>query len=360
MRVHVVRRGDTGTYRVKLRAKDETGRWITRWEKGSYRTEQEAIARKQELERNAATGNITTLDGSTVAGYLQDWLDLRLSMGKIEASTHWSYRVLFKRINRFLGDRALATLSSKEIQAAYGKMVAEYGASAAHGTHVIFKVAIMDAVRSGRLLADPFVRVEPPRAKKVRKQTTLTAEQVADFVALHKGTELGRLIELLAVSGMRVGEACALQWRDFDFTRNTIHIQRNLATLENGTVYVKSPKTEAGVRVVSIAPETMAVFQPHAGKPNSFVFGGKQSRLWAKRIIDAMARAGLGQFTTHDLRHAHATFLLKQVPNPKLVSKRLGHSDVKITLGIYAHVMDGDDEELAGLAAGLVRKANTL
>lgn len=358
MRVNVVKRGDSGQYRVKVTTKDpETGQWITKWVRGSFATENEAEMHKAELEANVRRGNIVALDRSSVAGFCEEWADLRRAMGKIEPSTHGSYRNLLKRVLKFIGHLPLATLSSKDVQSAYGEMVLEYGKSAAANSHVIFKMAIRDALKTGRLLADPFARVEPPRGKKKRKQTTLTAEQVADFIAAHRDTEMGLMLELLAASGLRIGEATALQWRDFDFARNTIHISRSFGCLPGNKIYLKAPKTEAGIRTISIAPETMARFQSIAGKGSEFVFSEPNPRSWGRRVIYAMGRAGLGQFTTHDLRHAHATFLLKQVPNPKLVSKRLGHSDVRITLGIYAHVMEGDDDELAELASGLIRRA---
>lgn len=358
MRVNVVRRGDTGLYRVKVTAKDpNTGRSAVQWIRGSFASKHEAEMHKATLEANAQRKNITALDRSSVAGFCEEWNDLRHAMGKIEASTHGSYRVLLRRVLTFIGDLPLATLTAADVQTAYNKMVLQYGRSAAANAHIIFKMALKDAHKTGRLLADPFDRVEPPRGKKVRKQTTLSAEQVADLVALHEGTEMGLMLELLATSGLRIGEATALQWQDFDFAKNTIHVSRSLGCMAGNKLYLKTPKSEAGVRTISIAPETMARFQSIARTGSEFVFSEPDPRSWGRRVIYAMGRAGLGQFTTHDLRHAHATFLLKQVPNPKLVSKRLGHSDVRITLGIYAHVMEGDDDELAELATGLIRKA---
>lgn len=357
MRVNVVHRKETGQYRVKITAKDETGRWITRWVKGGFPTEQHARAKKAEIEANAARGNIDTLDSASVGVYVQEWLDLRLAMGQIEASSHWTYQTALKRVLPHLGHLPLATLTGQDIQAAYAKITATKGRSAAAGAHVVFQNAIRDAVKAGRLLADPFTRVEPPRKPKTRKSTTLTMDEVHAFVAHHAGSPMGTLIELLAVSGLRVGEACALQWRDLDFATNKLRVERNIGALKNGKSYVKTPKTQSGFRTVSIPPETMARLKLKLGKPSEFVFGTTAPRTWSRRLTKAMRQNGLEAFTTHDLRHAHATFLLKHTPNPKIVSKRLGHSDVKITLAVYAHVFEGDDEELGSLAAHLLPKA---
>lgn len=355
MKVNVVQRKDTGQYRVKMRAKDEQGTWVTKWVRGSFHTRLEAEACKSQLEANAAKGNVTTLDRSTVSGYVEEWLTTRQQMGAIEASSAMSYRTQLKRVLNHIGQLPLATLTSKDIQAAYSKMMVLVSPHSASLAHRIFQCAIRDAVKSGRLLADPFIRVEPPRAKKVRKKTTLSTEQVMALGEAHRGTQLGMLIELLSVSGMRVGEAVALRWMDLDFTRQRVSIERNLALLPAGGSYIKAPKTEAGHRTIALPPDTMTRLRHWRGTAtdDALVFPSSYPRYWTRAVTRAMAAAGLGQFSTHDLRHAHATFLLRHA-NPKAVSKRLGHSDVKITLNTYAHVFEEDDDALGGLAGGLV------
>jgi integrase len=87
-------------------------------------------------------------------------------------------------------------------------------------------------------------------------------------------------------------------------------------------------------------------------KPTDFVFPTKQGRhrnpselsVEIRKLFD---RIGLS-FSLHDLRHAHATFLLQTTTQIKAVSERLGHANIQITLGIYNHVMPGDDARLAG------------
>ena len=56
----------------------------------------------------------------------------------------------------------------------------------------------------------------------------------------------------------------------------------------------------------------------------------------------------------HDLRHTHATILLRDRENVKVVSERLGHASVTVTLGIYAHVMPGDQRQAAARFAAIV------
>ncbi|PEV10855.1 integrase [Bacillus thuringiensis] len=58
-----------------------------------------------------------------------------------------------------------------------------------------------------------------------------------------------------------------------------------------------------------------------------------------------MINAAVKKIKTHNLRHTHATILLKQGVNPKIISERLGHTDISLTLSIYSHVLSNIQEE---------------
>jgi integrase len=352
MKVNVVRRGDTGSYRVKLTAKDSTGRWTTKWVKGAY-SEAEAQLKKREIEANIQHGTVEHLDSATVAGYLSEWVSDRHASGRLGISSVQVYKDNLKRINRYLGTAELGTITHREIQDAYRKLAADYGLNAAVQSHRVFSVAMKDAVRAGRLLHDPMARVTKPVVKVRKKKSTLTPEDVHAAIQGAKDPETRRAIHLLAATGMRIGELCALKWEDFDFARNKITVDETIARLP-GRKVAKAPKTEAGNRVISVTPEDMALFELLAGEDDERVFKTWDPHQMSQKIGKVLAEVGLGRFTTHDLRHAHATFMLKRTPNPKIVSKRLGHSDVRVTLTTYSHVLDGDDEELAALSGGLL------
>ena len=77
------------------------------------------------------------------------------------------------------------------------------------------------------------------------------------------------------------------------------------------------------------------------------------------RIMRIMRKAGLSSIRTHDLRHTHATLMMKQGVNPKIVQERLGHSSFAVTMDIYSHVVPGLQEAAAiGFDQGLRRHKN--
>lgn len=357
MRVNVVKRGDTGTYRVKVVGRDDGGRWTTKWVKGSFPNEAAAITKQKELEAAMNAGGMEELDNSTLGGYLTEWLRTRRAMGGIGPSSERPYFNALLRVQREAGSLALATLTFRDVQKVYSRIAEQYGLVAANYTHKIFKMAIRDAVRDGRIMLDPMARVEPPRAKPAKKHRTLDTADIRAILAAAGNSEVGRALRLLAATGMRIGELCALKWGDFDFVKRQIRIERTATRTMADRVFIKEPKTAAGKRVIAVDGDTMGEFAGGRMKANDgdFVFSQQSPNAMGQRLQRVFVQAGFGDFSPHDLRHAHATYLLRASKNAKAVSQRLGHADVRITLSTYAHVMDGDDEALATQMEGMFK-----
>ena len=135
-------------------------------------------------------------------------------------------------------------------------------------------------------------------------------------------------------------------------------------------VVVSEPKTARGRRVVALDPETVAVLKGQAARQlqeqqrrrvdrdgSGLYERGRQalhpwvtSRCFRKAVKEAM----LPDIRLHDLRHTHATLALRAGIHPKVVSERLGHATVSITLDTYSHAIPAMQEEAAALIAGLV------
>jgi hypothetical protein len=133
-------------------------------------------------------------------------------------------------------------------------------------------------------------------------------------------------------------------------------------------IIVRQPKTPGSRRAVALSPDSLAVLRDHrrhqleerlllgpAYQDRDLVFAtplgtpidpANLRRAW-RGIVK---RAGIGHIRFHDLRHTHATLLLRQGVHPKIVSERLGHASIAITLDIYSHVLPGLQ---AAAAAGL-------
>ena len=170
---------------------------------------------------------------------------------------------------------------------------------------------------------------------------------------------------------MRRGEAIGLRWSDVDLENARLSVRRALIPIK-GDVVVSEPKTAKGRRVIALDPSTIEVLKKQAARQlteqdewdaawieSGLVFTAENggpldpdtiSRYWRQAVKKSM----LPRIRLHDLRHTHATLALQAGIHPKVVSERLGHATVSITLDTYSHAIPAMQEEAAALIAGLV------
>ncbi|KQL33339.1 site-specific integrase [Psychrobacillus sp. FJAT-21963] len=230
------------------------------------------------------------------------------------------------------------------------------------------------AIKRGYIQTNPFAYVDLPTniskkfggADEDEPENFYTREQLREFLSClerennHKAYVLFRL---LAFSGMRRGEALALTWNDLDFTKNELRINKALSLGKDNRLYVKSTKTGVA-RTISMDPKTMAVLKEwkkkqkqeylklgfNISKPNGLVFSNEKNEFLQptklrKWIIQVQTKYKLSIITTHGLRHTHCSLLFEAKVSLKEVQDRLGHSDIKTTMNIYAHVTKKAKEE---------------
>jgi integrase len=172
------------------------------------------------------------------------------------------------------------------------------------------------------------------------------------------------------MTGCRRGEALGLNWDDLDLEANTITIRRALVPL-GATVIVSEPKTARGRRRIALDPLTIEALKDHAAlqadeqtrceswNETGYIFTTEEGQpLGPHRISKTFERhlhaAALPRIPLHGLRHTYATLALSSGVNPRIVSGRLGHSTVALTLDIYSHVLPQADAEAAQRIAALV------
>lgn len=170
---------------------------------------------------------------------------------------------------------------------------------------------------------------------------------------------LGYIVQLLAYTGLRVGEALALTWDDIDFENNTINVTKNMVTVVNRDktatnnkslkkLVQDTPKTASSNRVIPISNNAKTALESIWAKNshNNLVLSSANGTPLDLRNISRMFdniqdRAGIVEKgTIHSLRHTFATRLIEVGTNVKVVSKLLGHADVNITYNTYVHVIE--------------------
>lgn len=168
---------------------------------------------------------------------------------------------------------------------------------------------------------------------------------------------------LLFMSGMRIGEATALQWKDIDFDTGVINIDKTLyyKNLENFSFV--EPKTQASVRQIVLDKDTLKMLEKWHSIQQEVVQTGyvlsyngfpTQKYTLSYAIERFSKMAGVHRIRLHALRHSHASLLIRMGENPLIIKERLGHEDIETTLGTYGHLYPNSNFEVAHKLQGVL------
>lgn len=282
----------------------------------------------------------------------------------IRESTYESYSSHVRRhITPRLGDVPLGQLSGPVLNDVYSELLdAGLSETTVARIHATVHRSLRDAVRWGALTQNPANEADPPRDRgmRSRKMRTWSGRELASFLEGCLGHPLHDLWCLLAMTGMRRGEALGLQWSDLNLGQKRLAVRETIV-LVNGRRRPSSPKTAKGRRVIALDEQTARMLEVRSTRSGSkgFVFadsdGGPMcpSKV-TKSFARCVAASGLPRIRLHDLRHTHATLALTAGVHPKIVSERLGHSTVSFTLDVYSHSNSHLQELAAEAMADLV------
>jgi integrase len=348
----------------------ENGRRVTR----TRSTETEAKRALKELLQLRDKRLEPTSSSITVGQFLLDWLD-----GKqldVRESSINVYRVLLRRVAEHIGRKKLSALKPQDVKRAYAALL-ESGLAprSLHAAHAVLKQAIADGYRSRMIEWNIMEAISAPTFEP-REMRTFTADQGAAFLEHTTVSSQAVLLQLLLMTGLRVGEATALRWQDIDHTHRQLHVHNTLRRL-NKTWSLGPPKTKASRRTIELSSYIVATLQQHrleqarrretwppvALEWQTLVFTDAQGLPLGKATVSKEVRrvcreARVPIVRTHDLRHTCATLLIGTGMNPKVVQEMLGHSNVSITLSLYAHVMPGMHRAAADLMQQLLVDQN--
>ncbi|MEE6692809.1 tyrosine-type recombinase/integrase [Lactiplantibacillus plantarum] len=226
------------------------------------------------------------------------------------------------------------------------------------------------AVKHGMIDRNPVDLITYPRREAViganehenfydKKELRMFLSALDQEDAEHGNYKADTLFRVLAFTGIRKGEALALTWDDIDFQQRTITINKRLTRGEHARLYVQTPKTKNSNRIIDIDDNTIRVFKQWQIRQRQelFMFGynvndneqpqlifcnNKNEYLSPSRLrtwlVHIIKKYHLKYITVHGFRHTHASILFEAGASLKQVQERLGHSDIKTTMNVYAHV----------------------
>lgn len=161
-----------------------------------------------------------------------------------------------------------------------------------------------------------------------------TQNDISVLLAHTEGKELHTAILLAACLGLRRGEICALEWRDFDWKQKTVRINKAVVLTEEDTWKTKNPKSYAGNRVLSLSDGLIRELEKI--KSTGKVITATPTQI-SHRFQRAMRATGLEHFRFHDLRHFNASLMMSEGIPDKYAVERMGHSTTAILKFVYQH-----------------------
>jgi len=317
----------------------------------------------------------------TVAEHLGRWLKDAARL-KVQPKTFERYaEIVNQHLIPALGHHRLDKLLPLHIQSYYsdaltsGRKDGKGGLSAQTVLHHhrVLHSALRQAVRWQLVARNVADAVEPPRPKRSQPRV-LDEEGTSRLVRAARGTPYAMPAMLAVATGLRRGELLALRWENVDFEAGTLRVVETLEQTNEG-VRSKEPKTGKSRRTVAIGPTVVEELRRHRAEQaaarlvlgpayhdHGLVFPREDGNLWPPDSFTTAFRAfarsvGFEGLSFHGLRHTHATHLLRQNTHPKIVSERLGHSTIGITLDTYSHVVPGMQDEAARKADETLRVA---
>jgi integrase len=356
--------------------------WIDqpRSEAGKRRqTTRSGFKTRKEAERALAKaltavddGDFRRPDSTTVDMYLRTWL---AGLDRKPATLEAYRRVVDSHLVPALGRLRMQHLTPPHIKAAYRALQDDKGLSptTVQLVHQVLSKALSDAASDGLLAANPAAHVKAP-ARNTPEMRTWSRQQASRFLRHVDGERLAAMWRLFLTAGMRRGEVAALRWQDVDFDRASLSV-RQTGNMIGRVWTVGTPKgrkdASAKSRRLSLDAGTVEALRRHrtqqlqermawgdAWHDHGLVFVREDGRplnpsTIGQQLTVRARQAELPHIRVHDLRHTYATLALEAGVHPKVVSERLGHANIGITLNLYSHVSEGMDRDAADRVAGL-------
>jgi len=220
------------------------------------------------------------------------------------------------------------------------------------------------AVASDIVLRSPARGVKLPAVGVRHRRVLEPAELEALAAELEESCSSGLMVYMGAVLGMRWGECAGLRVEHFDFRDRSLTISNQRTRGWGGRMIEQPPKSEAGRRTLSLPDALMDLLAVHmarrgitAADPDAYLFVGQEglpleySGFRQRRWLPARAAIGRPDLEFHDLRRTNATSMVQAGVDMKTAQSRLGHSDPRLTLGIYAQATTAADRKAATVLA---------
>lgn len=339
-------------------AKDpRDGRWLARWRDPAGRQHKKSFRRRVDADRWLAQmlaemhrgQYVDPAGGKVYVATLADkWAK---GLAHLKPSTAERYRsVVRSHILPRWGRWPVGSISHSDVADWVAELAEIRSPGSVRQIHRVLSLIFDAAVLDGRIGRNPAKHVKLPR--QVRGEPHFLAPDEVAALAEAAG-EYSGLILVLAFTGMRIGEACALRVRRVDVLRRRIEVSETTAEI-GGQLVSGTPKNHQR-RSIAVPRSLIPVLEDaiYGKGPDDFVFTSPEGqplrlRNWRARVFNpACEKAGLVGVTPHDLRHTAASLAIAGGAHVKVVQRMLGHASAAMTLDVYAGLFHDDLDSVA-------------
>ena len=347
--------------------KRKDNRWEARYIKGyhldgsalygycyapTYREVKEKAARAKAALLLQGAVSSTKNSRKRFAAYCDEWL--RLNRSRIKESTFVKYdTAVQKHIKPKLGDCMIQSLSSVLIEQFSHELIYEEDLSPKTVRDILSVVhSIVQYTQKQEPYGMQHVEIVYPKCIKKEMRVLTREEQTRLTEYLLSDTDECKFGVLLALlTGLRIGEICALRWCDISLDDRTLTVSSTMQRIKNydgdaqkkTNIVFSKPKSDTSVRVIPLTEYTVNLCRQWKGKNSSaFVLTGEsgqyiEPRTLQYRLEKYTAECGLKGVHFHSLRHTFATRCVEVGFEIKSLSEILGHTNPKFTLERYVH-----------------------
>lgn len=388
MRGRTYKRGNSYYYEVDF-GKDPRTRKRKRKYKGGFKSEAAANIAMQEFMVDFRRGDLAANSNISFKDFSAIWLRLYSNTHNVKIST---IRIREKQIKNLLS--YFKEIQLKDVtKVMYQDMLFELRKTLAKNTlsgiNATGKMIFKKAVELDYIKNDPTLYAILPReqvtVEDLENDTNIPLyfekEELAEFLNTakeHYPLQVYSIFMTLAYTGMRVGELCALKWKDIDTINNTIRIYKTYYNPDNNTVKYEllTPKTKASRRTIEVDENVIRLLKQHKAEQNQFIlrmptwhkesfvitkilkYPGypetvKQIESFMKQVL---RKTGVNKhLTPHSLRHTHISLLAEAGASLEEIMDRVGHVDDSTTKNIYLHVTKDMKKEASHKFSSLMK-----
>jgi integrase len=355
-------------YMVMLEVGDSGNR--KQKKKSGFKTKKEATAYLAEQQTSLIKGSYIEPSKTQFKDFIIDWF-VNIKEKSVPRTADTYSILIEKYILIHFEDVPLANLNGMHIDNFINRLHTfeydkeskkTYSAATIRKVYNIICSSLDYAVDKGLIVKNVAKGATLPKDEE-KEMLVWDKEQVNRFLRLIKDERLFTLFYLALMTGMRQGELLGLRWKDIDLENHSLSVKQVLS--HNGKEFHTGAKTKAGNRTITLSEDTVLKLKRHRKiqLEEKIQFGGEfnkpdlvfcsqagtpmNPRNVNRRFDQLVDIHQMPSISFHGLRHTHATILLSQGVNVKVISERLGHSNIKITLQTYSHVLPTMQQEAA-------------